>query len=144
MESCDPESSSYEGDEYVEDVAQISHKGHDQHGKGVGLGHVQPQFLILFVEVFFCFLLVAKYLDHLFAVDHLLDVAVKGSQGCLLLHEVAAGLACYGLCHEQRKKRECNCHQREPQAQVKHGAEHSRHAYYGAEKLGQGLGQHLS
>lgn len=89
-------------------------------------------------------LLVAKNLDDLLTVDHLLNIAVEIGQCRLLRHEVAADAA-GELAHEHENERHDGAHdQRQPDADVQHAEKHCRKREHGRYELGHGLRDHLA
>ena len=86
----------------------------------------------------------AKDLDDLLAVDHLLDIAVEIGQRRLLRHEVAADAA-GELAHEHEDERHDGAHdQRQPDADVHHAEKHCRQREHGRYELRHGLRDHLA
>ena len=81
-------------DDGADDVAQpadIGVDGHEQVGKGIGLGGALAQGFIDLVESGLCLFLMAEDLDDLLSVHHLLDVAVELAEVALLLDVILGG-----------------------------------------------------
>ena len=66
----------------------------------------------------------AKDLDYLLTVYHLLNVAVRVANRFLLRHEIAAGKTCYLSCEGEHDTDEAENEQRHGGAGFEHGKEH--------------------
>ena len=81
-----------QGQDDVLEVGKVIGNGAEDVGELAGLGRVEAKGVVEFIEPFFGFAFVVEDLDDLLAGDHLLDVAVSGSQSPLLGDEEAGGL----------------------------------------------------
>ena len=118
--------------EGVVDVADVAHGGHHGPGKGLGADGAAAVGLVAPGEALPGFFLVVEDLDHLLALNHLLDISVDLPQVPLLGHEVPAGPLAHGHHHRQHQPQGEHRHQKQQGAQVQH------HAHYAQEGEGPG------
>ncbi len=115
----------------VVDAAQVAHSGHHGAGVGLGAGGGVPIGGVEGGELLHGLALVVEDLDDLLALDHLLDVAVEGSERCLLLLEIGAAAAAHELDHEAHHQQEEHGDERQPPVEHEHHdqcAEEGQHA----------------
>ena len=85
----------------------------------------------------------AKYLYHLLAIDHFLNVAIYRTQGPLLLHKKASALPGDFFRHLQHKHHADEHHKGKHRAQAEHGPAYRQDGHRGGYQVGQRLGDHL-
>ncbi len=112
----------------VPDIGQIGGHGHDGGGVVPRLAGGGAVLLVEGLEPGLGLLLVVKGLDHLHALDHLLDIAVYRAQGGLLLGEIfPAALAEHGEHSHDRAQHD----QGGQEQQGGQGDHHGHHAHKG-------------
>ena len=132
------------GHDHVLDVADVDQNGHEDVGVLVGLVGALTQGIVHPVEARLGLFLVAEYLNHLLAVDHLFDIAVQITQLHLLLDEVAAAAAGQEAGHTEHDEDAHNHHSGKQQIGGQHAHEGDQNHHGGVDHLGNALGEHLT
>ena len=86
----------------------------------------------------------AEDLDHLLAIDHLLDIAVQAAQALLLAHEVAPAAPRQHPGHGQHARNAENHNAGEKDVRGQHAAKSHQDCHSGVDHLGNALGEHLA
>ena len=132
------------GDNHVLDVADVDQDGHEDIGVFIGLIGALEQGVIDLVEARLGLGLVAEDLDHLLAVDHLLDIAVQIAQLHLLADKVAAAAAGQEPGDTEHAKDTDDDHPSECQVGDQHTHKGDQDHHAGVDDLWDALGEHLA
>ena len=137
------EKAAYAAGNGVVDAAQVCHSGH--HGTCIGLGHGACNAVVLveLAEGLHGLLLVGKDLDDLLSLDHLLNIAVEGTEGLLLALEVDAALAADGLDYQQHQEEERHGDEGQQRVHHQHHYEGGNEGQHVGEETGKAVADHL-
>ena len=144
VHAAEGQGAAHHGHDHILHVADVDHNGHQDAGVGVGLVGAVEHVVVDAVEAVLGLLLMAEDLDHLLAVDHLLDIAVQGAQGALLAEEVAAAAARQEPGHQQGEEDAHQHHHSQQGVGEQHAQEGDQNGHGGVDDLGDALGEHLA